>query len=99
MSIERWSISDYCKQADSSSPKLFDNPVIFDCYNENNCNLKGLISDDVYFFQTGSFSKTDLPPEYWPAYIKEIEKVITGLIDKKPSSSYPHICSNDQNKY
>ena len=102
MHMQRWSISDYCKKANDSSPKIFGNPIIFDCYEsvgdgllENKrCTIKGIVDDDVYFFQTGSFSIDELPVEYWESYVKEIEDMINGIILEEPKSSYPQICTD-----
>ena len=100
MHIQRWSLSDYCSKADNNSPKIFGYPVIFECNNKlgenllqnTSCSLKGLVSDDVYFFLTGRFSIAELPPEYWSTFVENIEDVITDMMKEKPSIPYPQIC-------
>lgn len=102
MHIQRWSKAAYCKEVDDNSPKLFGNPVIFSCHDnvvqgvvkETNCWMKGLVYDDVYFFQTGSFSVEALPPEYWKSYVREIENVFSGFMVENPEPSYPRVCAN-----
>lgn len=91
----------YCEKP-KSKIKFFNNPVSFECtrdtrpkeYNSGSklCSFKGFIGDKIRIYLNERFVESELPKEYWPTYVSELEKIIKDYISNIPNKNFKDFC-------